>query len=209
MLLGERLSQLRKEAQIKAEELAAGVGVKVRMVYLYEKNSAKPSFDVLVKTADYFGVSLDYLIGRSDDPRINEFRKKPSLAERLKTLRKEKNITQEEFADVMKVSSRAVRFYEAGKREPTFSSLTAIADYFGVSTDYLLVRSDDPRSEEFSAESRARQTSLKEKETELIKNLPASLLPAYQAAKEKNPENLEQIIDTFTRMAKDYYSLTK
>ena len=73
MLFGERLSQLRKEAHIKAEELATFIGVKKRMVFLYEKNEAKPSFDVLMRIADCFCVSLDYLVGRSNEQRREEF----------------------------------------------------------------------------------------------------------------------------------------
>ena len=132
-----------------------------------------------------------------------------AFAEKLKALRKRENVTQEEIADAMKVSSRAVRFYEAGKREPTFSSLVEIADYFGVSLDYLLDRSDDPRSAEFSVDRREQRTSLKAKEAQLLETLPSSLRSAYDEAKEKNPETLQQIIDTFTRVAKDYHSLTK
>ena len=84
-----------------------------------------------------------------------------------------------------------------------------LSDFFGVSTDYLLGRSDDPRREEFSAGNRERRTVLKAKEQALLAALPASLLPAYQAAKEKNPENLPQIIETFAKMAADYNKLTK
>ena len=76
-----------------------------------------------------------------------------AFSERLKDLRKENAVQQETLAELLKVSARAVRFYEAGRREPAFSSLITIADFFGVSTDYLLGRSDDPRRNEFGAKS--------------------------------------------------------
>lgn len=63
---GERLSQLRKSHNLKAEELAEIIGIKRRIIFLYEKNESKPSFDVLIALADYFKVSLDYLVGRTD-----------------------------------------------------------------------------------------------------------------------------------------------
>jgi transcriptional regulator with XRE-family HTH domain len=66
---GDRLNFLRKSKNIKAEDLAAAVGLKRRIIFLYEKNETKPSFDILLALADYFNVSLDYLVGRSDDPR--------------------------------------------------------------------------------------------------------------------------------------------
>lgn len=64
---GERLSQLRKTNNLKAEDLADIAGVKRRIVFMYEKNESKPSFDVLIALADYFNVSLDYLVGRSEE----------------------------------------------------------------------------------------------------------------------------------------------
>lgn len=65
---GERLRSLRKLHNLKAEELAEIVGVKRRIIFMYEKNDSKPSYDVLIALADYFRVSLDYLVGRSDKP---------------------------------------------------------------------------------------------------------------------------------------------
>ncbi|MBU2703378.1 transcriptional regulator with XRE-family HTH domain [Sporomusaceae bacterium BoRhaA] len=65
---GERLRSLRKLHNLKAEELAEIVGVKRRIIFMYEKNDSNPSYDVLIALADYFKVSLDYLVGRSDKP---------------------------------------------------------------------------------------------------------------------------------------------
>ncbi|ACV63241.1 transcriptional regulator, XRE family [Desulfofarcimen acetoxidans DSM 771] len=65
---GERLYQLRKSKNLKAEELAEFVGLKRRIIFLYEKNESKPSYDTLILFADFFNVSLDYLVGRSDNP---------------------------------------------------------------------------------------------------------------------------------------------
>ncbi|WP_371377446.1 helix-turn-helix domain-containing protein [Sporomusa aerivorans] len=66
---GERLSHLRKSRKLKAEDLADAVGVKRRIIFMYEKNESKPSFEVLISFAEYFDVSLDYLVGRSDEAR--------------------------------------------------------------------------------------------------------------------------------------------
>ena len=66
---GERLNKLRKTHNLKAEDLADIVGVKRRIIFMYEKNESKPSFEVLISLANYFNVSLDYLVGRSDEAR--------------------------------------------------------------------------------------------------------------------------------------------
>ena len=61
---------------------------------------------------------------------------------RLKALREKKGLTQRELADLLKVTPKAVSFYELGEREPSFSALTYLADFFNVSTDYLLGQTD-------------------------------------------------------------------
>jgi transcriptional regulator with XRE-family HTH domain len=69
---GERLNYLRKEYNLKAEDLAEIIGVKRRIIFLYEKNEAKPSFEVLLALANHFDVSIDYLVCRTDKPEINK-----------------------------------------------------------------------------------------------------------------------------------------
>jgi len=64
------------------------------------------------------------------------------LAERLKELRKEKGLRQEQVAVALDISMSSYCLYEQGKREPTASVLCRMADYYGVSADYLLGRSD-------------------------------------------------------------------
>ncbi len=68
-----------------------------------------------------------------------------NLANRLKELRQEHKVSQQELSDLLGVSTRAWRFYEAGDREPNITGLIALADYFNVSLDYLVGRSDDPK----------------------------------------------------------------
>ena len=67
-----------------------------------------------------------------------------NFAERLKSLRGEKKATQVMLAQITGLTDRTFRKYESGKIEPTLSVLTALADYFDVSLDYLVGRSDDP-----------------------------------------------------------------
>lgn len=64
------------------------------------------------------------------------------FAERLQGLRKEKGMTQREMAELMQMQLRSYQHYEGGDRRPDYEGLIALADYFGVSTDYLLGRSD-------------------------------------------------------------------
>lgn len=64
----ERLRQLRKEKKISMKLLGEVVGVSESTISLYENGKRKPDPDMLVQFADFFGVSVDYLLGRSDNP---------------------------------------------------------------------------------------------------------------------------------------------
>lgn len=67
-----------------------------------------------------------------------------TFADRLKYLRKSHTATQKKIAEVAGITDRAFRKYESGEIEPTASVINSLADYFNVSTDYLLGRSDNP-----------------------------------------------------------------
>lgn len=62
------------------------------------------------------------------------------VTDRLKSLRNSKKLSQKDFAQALKVSQQTVASWESGRTEPSNTALKAIADYFNVSTDYLLGR---------------------------------------------------------------------
>lgn len=66
------------------------------------------------------------------------------FSDRLKYLRSTKDLTQRDLANKLGITSGAVGMYESGKRFPDNAILNKIADYFHVSTDYLLGRTEEP-----------------------------------------------------------------
>lgn len=61
---------------------------------------------------------------------------------RLRKLREEKNLTRKELADKLQLSYWALSKYETGERFPDPETLNKIADFFNVSLDYLMGRTD-------------------------------------------------------------------
>lgn len=57
---------------------------------------------------------------------------------KLKKLRKDRNLKQEELANLLNISASTIGMYEQGRREPDNATLKKIANFFEVSTDYLL-----------------------------------------------------------------------
>jgi len=115
-----------------------------------------------------------------------------TFSDRLKELRKEKNLTQEELAKILGISRSTIAGYETERKEPDYETLKKIADFFNVSTDYLLGRtdiynpadeiteavSDDPELLEF-------WNSLKERE---------DLKLLFKQTKKLSPKDIKQII---------------
>ena len=69
-----------------------------------------------------------------------------TFPETLSVLRRERNISQRTAAAALNISQALLSHYENGAREPGLDFIRRACDYYGVSADYLLCRSDNPDS---------------------------------------------------------------
>ena len=69
MCFASRLTLLRKSHNLTQKQLAANLNISELAIQHYEAKRRKPAFDILIALADFFDVSLDYLVGRSDYPK--------------------------------------------------------------------------------------------------------------------------------------------
>lgn len=67
MTFADRLKELRQLRQLTQKDVYTAIGV-LPIVYQRYEYGNSPAFDKLIALADYFDVSLDYLVGRSDEP---------------------------------------------------------------------------------------------------------------------------------------------
>lgn len=89
------------------------------------------------------------------------------LAKRIKELRKEKNLTQEDLGKLINVTKVSICCYENGTRIPTLETMVALADIFEVSLDNLLGR-------EIEVVAKKRRTRMSKEEVEFIKEIRKS-----------------------------------
>ena len=92
--------------------------------------------------------------------------------DRLKEQRKKRRITQKELSIKLNVAQGTVAMWETGKREPDFATTQKLADFFGVSTDYLIG-----------------------KENEETPQLDAEALEIYNTISQLSQENQKRIFD--------------
>ena len=115
---------------------------------------------------------------------------------RIRELRKQSGVTMKFFGDIIGVSESCVSQYENGKRQPDYETLKKIADYFNVSTDYLLERTD------FSIEENRRICQNVTRLWETIKN-PQNLegirgiTKPYQQIKENEYQFTYEVLEQF------------
>lgn len=92
---GERLRHLRNERNLHQSELGEILDLSPSAIGSYERNLREPSYAHLVKMADLFGVSIDYLLCRTDERlTVSDYIKQDSVP--LKTLLQDFDITLEE-----------------------------------------------------------------------------------------------------------------
>lgn len=103
-LLPQRLIQLRKAKGLSQYQLADALGYSRGQVANYEQGSRRPDPEVLRKLADYFDVSVDYLIGRTNDPRPTEKLKDPLPPDIRKIARAGEKMTPEQRERWLKVA---------------------------------------------------------------------------------------------------------
>jgi transcriptional regulator with XRE-family HTH domain len=65
MFFAERLQELRENRFITRKDLAAALNITISALGMYERGQREPNIDMLIRIADYFGVSVDFLVGRN------------------------------------------------------------------------------------------------------------------------------------------------
>lgn len=66
-----RLKELREKKHISQLKLAMDLGMNQNSISRYENETREADYKTLIKLADYFDVSIDYLLGRTNNPKVN------------------------------------------------------------------------------------------------------------------------------------------
>ncbi|MBW8142312.1 helix-turn-helix domain-containing protein [Streptococcus pseudopneumoniae] len=144
----EKLKMLRKKEGLTQQEVAELVHVERGVYTNWELGNRNPNYENLSMLVCIFDVSLDYLLG--DYLEISKERylklkkqkeeKKNLFSVRLKELRLRHGFNQEELAKQIGIKQNSYSDWEHGKCKPNYEKLEKIADFFGVSLDWLFGR---------------------------------------------------------------------
>lgn len=128
----ERLKELRWKRGMTQKQVADALHVEQATYSLYERGKRRLSCDTVVKLALLYEVTTGYLMGEEHPEQHRTF------AETLAALRTDRGLSQDALAKDLEISKNSIYYYENDKRVPDIDTAVRIAQYFGVTVDYLL-----------------------------------------------------------------------
>jgi len=148
-LFGDKLLHLRRRHKLTQIDLGQRLDAKRAHISNLEAGRRAPSLDLVVRAADLFGVTTDYLLLDSipveavtahtgtqspDLPLLSQL-----FGAKLRQLRKLHNVTQLELIQRLGLKSQShISLMEADQSDPSIEMVIQLAGLFGVTTDYLL-----------------------------------------------------------------------
>lgn len=139
----QRLIEFIEDNECTNEQFASLVGVSKPVILRATIYGIVPALRQLIKIADFLNVPLDYLLAESNDPYFYKSENPSTFHIRLQELSNENNVAYAEIAHTMPFTKTYFYQWQKNKTLPSLDYLRAIAEYFNVSIDYLLGRTDD------------------------------------------------------------------
>lgn len=138
--LVENLNYLISEREITSKQLAGELGLTEATVSRYRKGINTPSVSNIIKFADYFHCSIDFMLGFEEENAALTFKMCPPISLRMAQLPELFNISAYAFCQKVKISETAFYDWKNQSKEPNIYSIIKIAKYFDRRIDFILGR---------------------------------------------------------------------
>ena len=147
-MYNERLKYLREEKELTQTEVSELLGFRKNGYSQFEREQTTIPIKHLNALSNYFNVSIDYIFGFANIKKYKNLRENINIelsSQRLKSIRKENNLTQIKLADILNVDNSMLAKYEKGKYIIATTYLYQICKKYNISADYLLGKIDSPK----------------------------------------------------------------
>lgn len=138
-----RITELVEDCEVNKSDLPKLIGVDYRSLSNAINYGIIPTPRILIRIANYFNVSIKYLLGTSDDEYFNQAKIQSDFKTRFDFLCKENKVTHYKVSKDLHFDQSYITRWFNKNYLPSLELLETISDYFNVSVDYLLGRTDD------------------------------------------------------------------
>ena len=138
----ESISELLLLNNITPSALAKNIGCGKGTISRYQSGRKAPSLMLLVRMADYFQCSTDYLLGLETELYTRTFKPCPPFQKRLPEFCNALKITKYQIEHKANITQSAIYKWQNGTGVPSVESLIRISETFNCSVDFILGRSD-------------------------------------------------------------------
>lgn len=131
----KRIKKLRDDIEMTQDDLALSLGVARATLASWETGRREPDQQTTCGIADYFNVSVDYLLGRTSIKNVELF-----IGEKLTKLREAKDLSVKELAKMVDATESSILDWESGKSKPQPSIIKKLSDALKIDEIYFYLR---------------------------------------------------------------------
>ena len=137
--LSERLEELLNDKNLKRKELAKNTNINATCISHYILEKRIPTIESLIKLADYFQCSTDFLLGLEEEKENLTFKQCPPFSEQIKLLKKQSGCSAKDFYNKAEIAKSTYYNWRNGK-EPNLDNILHLAEKLDKRVDFILGR---------------------------------------------------------------------
>ena len=141
-IFADRLSELIFDCNKTARDVAKETGMGKTTVYEYLSGRKTPTLRNLVKLADYFGCSTDYLLGLEQEQTGMSFQACKPFPERFQEVLQYFEITRYRLEQITGIAESALYYWAKGQKSPTVENILLVCKKLDCRVDFFIGRSN-------------------------------------------------------------------
>ncbi len=138
-----RFSELIADLDCKKSEIPKLLNIDYNVFIKITEFGIVPKPVILMRIADYFDISVEFLLGRTENSYFLKAETAETFLSRYQELKAEKNLTDYAVAQKLHITTSYTTNWKNKNYIPSIANLTVLSEIFNVSIDYLLGRTDD------------------------------------------------------------------
>ena len=141
-MFAERLSELIFDSKKTARGVAKDAAIGKSTIYEYLSGTKMPTLGNLIKLADYFNCSTDYLLGLEEEQDTLTFHVCKSFPERFQEVLQHFAISRYRLEQITGIAESALYYWAKGQKKPTIENIILVCEKLDCRVDFFIGRSD-------------------------------------------------------------------